>query len=204
MTPPRSPLEVYLIRHGETAWSLTGQHTGRTDLPLTIPGEHAARELRERLRHLAFDYVFTSPRHRARQTCELSGLAACAHIDPDLAEWDYGDYEGRRSVDIQTEHPGWDIFADGCPAGESVGQIAARADRMIVRLRTFSGKIALFSHGHFGRVFGVRWIGLPVETARHFSLGTASVGVLAQGDHPDGPPVILQWNLLPAHTAPAV
>jgi broad specificity phosphatase PhoE len=203
MNAPNSPLEIHFIRHGETAWSLTGHHTGRTDLPLTVKGEHNARELHERLRHLTFDHVFTSPRHRARQTCELSGWAACAHIDPDLAEWDYGDYEGRRSTEIHTERPDWDIFTDGCPAGESPEQITARADRVIAHLRTYSGRVALFSHGHFGRVFGVRWIGLPITQARHFSLGTASVSVLGQGARPADPPVIMQWNLLPAHTAPA-
>lgn len=203
MNAPDSSLEIYFIRHGETAWSITGHHTGRTDLPLTVQGEHAARELRERLRHLSFDHVFTSPRHRARQTCELSGLAACAQIDADLAEWDYGDYEGRRSVDIHAERPEWDLFNDGCPGGESPDQFAARADRLIAHLRTLSGRVALFSHGHFGRGFGVRWIGLPIDAARHLSLGTASVSVLGQGTRPTDPPVILQWNLLPAHTAPA-
>jgi probable phosphoglycerate mutase len=202
MNAPGSPLEIHFIRHGETAWSLTGQHTGRTDLALTPKGEHEARELRERLRHLSFDHVFTSPRHRARQTCELSGWAACVHIDPDLAEWDYGDYEGRRSVEIHAERPGWDIYTDGCPAGESPGQITARADDLIARLRTYSGRVALFSHGHFGRVLGVRWIGLPVVQACHFALGTASLSVLGQGERPDDPPVIMQWNLRPAHTAP--
>ena len=203
MNAPRAPAEIYFIRHGETAWSLTGHHTGRTDLPLTVAGEHEARELRVRLRHLAFDHVFTSPRHRARQTCELSGWAACAQIDPDLAEWDYGDYEGRRTVDIRVQRPDWDIFNDGCPAGESPGQVSARADRLIARLRALSGRTAVFSHGHFGRVFGVRWIGLPVVEARHFSMGTASLCVLGQGSHPSDPPVIAQWNLLPAPSGPA-
>lgn len=198
MNTTTAPLEIHFIRHGETAWSLTGRHTGRTDLPLTAKGEHEARELRERLRRLTFDHVFTSPRQRARQTCELSGWAACAHIDSDLSEWDYGDYEGRRSDEIHAERPGWDIFTDGCPAGESPEQVAARADRLIARLRTCPGRIALFSHGHFGRVFGVRWIGLTLGAARHFSLGTASVSVLGQGARPADPPVIRQWNLLPA------
>ena len=202
MNPHHALLEIYFIRHGETDWSLTGQHTGRTDLPLTLKGEHDARELHERLRHLTFDHVFTSPRHRARQTCELSGWAACAHVDPDLAEWDYGDYEGRSSADIHEERPGWDIFIDGCPAGEMPAQVTARADRVIERLRTMPGRVALFSHGHFGRAFGVRWIGLPIAQARHFTLGTTSVSVLGQGARPTDAPVIMQWNLLPAHAAP--
>ena len=200
MNAPSPLLEIYFIRHGETAWSLTGHHTGRTDLPLTVNGEHEARDLRVRLRHLTFDHVFTSPRHRARQTCELSGWAANAQIDPDLAEWDYGDYEGRRTADIHGERPGWDIFTDGCPAGESSEQVAARADRLITRLRALSGRVAVFSHGHFGRVFGIRWIDLPIGQARHFILGTASLSVLGQGSRPTDPSVIIQWNLLSTPT----
>jgi broad specificity phosphatase PhoE len=198
----RASLEIHLIRHGETAWSLTGQHTSRTDLPLTEKGAQEARELRERLRGQDFDRVFTSPRLRARQTCELSGWAGRSQTEPDLAEWEYGDYEGRRSVDIREERPDWDIFTDGCPGGESPAQITERADRLIARLRTYTGRIALFSHGHFGRVFGARWIGLPLDQARHFSLGTASVSVLGQSDRPSDAPVIIQWNLLPAQVAP--
>jgi len=200
MNAPDRLSEFYLIRHGETAWSLTGQHTGRTDLPLTQRGEQEARELRERLRPLTFDRVFVSPRKRARQTCEICERAASATTDPDLAEWDYGDYEGRRSLEIHAERPGWDIFTDGCPGGESPEQVIARADCLIARLRMHTGRVAVFSHGHFGRVLGVRWIGLAVVEARHFLLGTASLSVLGQGSDRMDPPVIVQWNLLPAET----
>jgi broad specificity phosphatase PhoE len=195
MSAPDQLSELYFIRHGETAWSLAGQHTGRTDLPLTERGEREARELRARLSRLSFDHVVTSPRKRAQQTCELSGLAASATTDPDLAEWDYGAYEGRRSADIHVERPGWNIFTDGCPGGESPEQVTVRADRLITHLRTLSGRVAVFSHGHFGRVLGVRWIGLPLSQARHFLLGTASLSVLGQGSDPMNPPVIVHWNL---------
>src|SRR5580693_8786728 len=145
--PPR----MILIRHGETEWSLSGQHTGRTDIPLTEQGEQDARKLGERLRGLDFSRVFTSPRVRAQRTCELVGLIPDAEIEPDLAEWDYGDYEGKRSSDISQVRPDWNLFRDGCPNGESPGQISDRADRLIARLRTLEGNVVLFSHGHFGR-----------------------------------------------------
>lgn len=195
--------ELYFIRHGETAWSLSGRHTGSTDLPLTDKGEQEALELEQRLRHLTFDHVFTSPRKRARQTCDLCGLAAHATTEPDLAEWDYGGYEGRRTAEIHGERPGWDIFTDGCPGGESPEQVTARADRLIARLRTHPGRVAVFSHGHIGRVFGVRWIGLPLVEARHFLLGTASLSVLGKDSGRTDAPVIVQWNLLPAQPTPA-
>jgi broad specificity phosphatase PhoE len=189
-------MELYFIRHGETAWSLTGRHTGRSELPLTETGEREARELGRRLRHVSFDQVFTSPRLRARRTCELAGWAN-ATVEPDLAEWDYGDYEGRRSDEIHAERPAWDIYTDGCPGGESPAQIVARVDRLITRWRTLAGRTAAFSHGHFGRILGARWIGLPVTQARHLTLGTASYSVL--GHEPDRAdrPVIVQWNILP-------
>ena len=192
--PPNMPLRVHLIRHGETAWSLSGQHTSRTDLPLTEPGESAARQLGQRLRGIAFGRVFSSPRLRARQTCELAGLGAVAEIEPDLAEWDYGDYEGRRTAEIQVTRPAWNLFRDSCPNGESPDQIAARADRLIARLRLLDGDVALFTHGHMGAVLGVRWIGLPTEEGVHFPLGTASLSRLASvPNHPDVP-VIALWN----------
>jgi probable phosphoglycerate mutase len=189
-------MELYFIRHGETAWSRTGQHTSRSDLPLTEQGEQEARELGERLHHVSFDFVFTSPRLRARRTCELAGLANAA-IEPDLVEWDYGDYEGRSSDEIHAERPAWDIYTDGCPGGESPAQITMRVDRLIVHWRTLSGRIAVFSHGHFGRVLGARWIGLPVTQARHFVLGTASYSVLGHEHDRADKPVITQWNILP-------
>ena len=184
-------VEIHLFRHGETEWSLSLRHTGRTDLPLTARGEAEASALGGRLRGLRFDRVFTSPRQRARRTCELAVPSPASEIDPDLAEWDYGDYEGRRSAEILTERPGWNIFADGAPGGETPAEISERADRVIARLRGTGGRVALFTHGHFGRVLAARWIGLPVAEARHFLLGTASAGILG---HERGEPVIARWN----------
>lgn len=187
-------VRVFIVRHGETEWSLTGRHTGRTDLALTARGEYEARAIEPRLRIISFTRVLTSPRQRARRTCELAGLIPGAEIEPDLAEWDYGDYEGRRSVDILQERPDWNLFRDGCPGGETPVQILARADRLIARLRTAEGNIAVFTHGHLGRVLGVRWIGLPVITAQHFLLGPTSLSVLAyEHDRADQPAIAL-WN----------
>ena len=186
--------QLYLVRHGETAWSLTGQHTGVTDLPLTPRGEERARGLVGRLHTISFAKVLTSPRVRAIRTCELAGLGESAEVEPDLAEWNYGDYEGRRTVDIQVERPDWNIFRDGCPGGESPEQISERADRLIARLRELSGNIALFSHGHFGCVLGMRWIGSPIATGEHFPLGVASISILGyESNHPDVP-VVRLWN----------
>jgi broad specificity phosphatase PhoE len=186
--------QLYLIRHGETAWSKSGQHTGKTDLPLLAEGEAAARQLGEKLRAFKFDHVLTSPRLRARQTCELAGLGAGAKIEPDLAEWDYGDYEGLRAAEILRLRPGWNIYRDGCPGGESPTQIAERADRLIARLRRLDGTVAVFSHGHFGRVLAVRWIELPVEAAKRFQLGTAATSVLGFERGNPADPVIASWN----------
>ena len=188
---------LYLIRHGETAWSLSGQHTGRTDIPLTARGEQDARKLGEPLKAVEFSRVFTSPRLRARQTCELAGLSAVAKIEPDLAEWDYGDYDGELSVDIRKGRPDWDIYRDGCPHGESPAQVSERADRLIARLRALAGNIALFSHGHFGRVLTARWIGLPIQQAQHFSLNPASLGILGYEQNLANVPTIFLWNALP-------
>ena len=188
------PLRLHLIRHGETAWSLTGQHTGRTDIPLTEKGEQDARELTERLQAVRFSRAFTSPRQRARRTCELVGLDAVAEIEPDLAEWDYGDYEGQRSVDIRKGRPDWNLFCDGCPRGESPAQIFERADRVIARLRALEGNIAIFSHGHFGRVLAARWIGLPVGQAQHFLLNTASLSILGYEHNLASESAIVLWN----------
>jgi len=150
------PTHLYLIRHGETAWCITGQHTGRTDIPLTCRGEDEATGLAVRLQGIAFSAVLTSPRQRALRTCELVGLDRQAEIEPDLTEWDYGDYEGQRSVDIRRGRPGWSIFRDGCPHGETPVQISDRADRLIQRLRSRDGIVAIFSHGHFGCVLALK------------------------------------------------
>ena len=182
------------MRHGETAWSFSGQHTGRTDIPLTEQGEQDARGLAERLLALKFSRVFTSPLQRARRTCELAGLGKVAEIEPDLAEWDYGDYEGQRPVDIRKARPDWNVFRDGCPGGESPAQVSGRADRLIARLRTLEGNIALFSHGHFGRVLGARWIGLQIRQAQHLLLGTASVSILGYEHNKVEAPAIILWN----------
>ena len=179
---------LYLMRHGETAWSLSGQHTGRTDIPLTEQGEQDARKLAERVRAVKFGRVFTSPLQRARRTCELAGLGDVAEIEPDLAEWDYGEYEGQRPVEIRKARPDWNVFRDGCPGGESPSQVSERADRLITRLRTLKDNIALFSHGHFGRVLGARWIGLEIRQAQHLLLSTASVRILGYEHNVAGVP----------------
>ena len=192
---------VYFVRHGDTEWSINGRHTGVTDLPLTARGEEEARELAPWLRAIPFTRALTSPRRRARRTCELAGLAVADEIEPDLAEWNYGDYEGRRSEDICQERPGWNIFRDGCPQGESPAQVSDRADRLIARLGALEGDIALFSHGEFGRVLAARWIGAPVTLGRRFALGAASLGILGYDPtHPDTT-VIALWNAVPAFPA---
>lgn len=188
------PATLYLLRHGETEWSLSGQHTSRTELPLTEQGEQAARRLGERLRAIHFSRVFTSPRQRARRTCELAGQGHAAETEPDLAEWDYGSYEGRRTDDIHETRPDWDIFRDGCPDGESPAQISARADRLIGRLRALEGNVALFTHGHLGCVLAMRWIGLPLANGVHFPLATASLSILGYGPKRPDLPVISSWN----------
>jgi broad specificity phosphatase PhoE len=189
-----APLRLYLIRHGETEWSLSGQHTGRTDLALTTRGQDEARTLEPVLRAIQFMRVLTSPARRAQETCALAGLGGSAKIEPDLAEWDYGEYEGRTSRDIRQERPGWKVFRDGCPGGESVEAVSMRADRLITRAAALNGNVALFSSGQFGCSLAVRWIGLPVIQAQHLMLGTASVSVLAYSpDHP-GLRVIAHWN----------
>jgi probable phosphoglycerate mutase len=189
-----APLQIYFIRHGETAWSLSGQHTGRTDLPLTPHGEDLARGLSFTLNGIAFSLVLTSPRLRARATCELAGLGAAAQTEPDLAEWDYGDYEGLRTAEIRKLHPDWDVWKDGCPRGEMPADASGRADRLIARLRDLTGKVVLFSHGQFGRVLAARWIGLPVTQGQHFAIDPASIGILGfEPGHPHRR-VISLWN----------
>jgi probable phosphoglycerate mutase len=187
-------LQLYLIRHGETAWSLTGQHTGHSDIPLTPHGEDEARSLPERLQGIPFLHVFTSPLQRARQTCELAAIPTVAEIEPDLAEWNYGDYEGMNSNDIRKNHPGWNVFRDGCPNGESSIQVSDRADRLIARLRALNGNIALFSHGQFGGVLAARWIGLALAQGQHFPLGTASISILGYEENHSEVSVIQRWN----------
>jgi len=188
------PLTIYYIRHGETAWSLTGQHTGVTDIPLTADGEVGARALRPWLEPVVFTRVLTSPRRRASRTCELAGFGARAEVEPDLAEADYGDYEGRLSVDIEKERPGWDLFRDGCPNGESPAQISARIDRVIGRLLTMQGNVALFSHGHFGAMLAARWIQQPVFEGRHFPLTPCSVSLMGFAAHHPDVRIIAVWN----------
>ena len=185
---------IYIIRHGETEWSLSGNHTGVTDIPLTAQGEEKARALGKRLRGIKFSRVFSSPRQRAQRTCVLAGLIPPPVIDPDLAEWNYGNYEGKRTAEIVLTRPDWNLFRDGCPGGETPAQISARADRLIQRLRQLEGVIALFSHGHFGRVLAARWIALPVLEAQRFILDTASFGILDYEHKNPASPVIALWN----------
>jgi probable phosphoglycerate mutase len=190
----RVSVSLYLIRHGETAWSLSGQHTGRTDIALTAHGEDQARGLRPFLETIPFTHVLTSPAIRAGRTCALAGLGSSARIDPDLAEWDYGDCEGKRTAEIQLVMPGWNVFRDGCPGGESPIEVGLRADRLIARLRGLDGTVALFSHGQFGSVLAARWIGLPVVEGQHFHLDPASVSALAcNPSHPDVS-IFQLWN----------
>lgn len=184
---------IYLARHGETAWSLTGQHTGLTDLPLTERGERNARALRERLAGLNFAEVFTSPLHRAARTCELAGFGAVAEVDRDLLEWDYGQYEGRRTAEIHAERPQWELFGDGCPGGELPAQVGTRADCVLSRVRAVGADVLLFSSGHFLRVFAARWLGLEPLAGRYLLLSTASVSALGY-EHTLSHPVIRLWN----------
>jgi len=185
---------VYLARHGETGWTISGQYTGLTDLPLTERGERNAHRLEERLRGLTFAKVFTSPLQRARRTCELAGFGAVAEIDPDLVEWNYGDYEGRRSADVHKERPDWELFRDGCPGGESSSEVSARADSAIKRIRAIEGNVLVFSSGHFIRVLATRWIGLEVTVnAKRFMLSTASLSAVGY-EKEMSRPVIRLWN----------
>ena len=184
---------IHLARHGETAWSLSGQHTGRTDLPLTERGERNARALGQPLRGLEFAKVYTSPLQRAARTCELAGFGTSAEIDPDLVEWDYGQYEGRRTADIHAQRPDWQLFRDGCPGGESPDQIGARADRVVGGLRAIKGDVLVFSSGHFLRVFAARWLGLDASAGRYLLLSTASLSALGY-EHNLTEPAIRLWN----------
>ena len=185
---------IYLARHGETAWSLTGQHTGLTDLPLTGRGERNARRLGDRLRGLRFAKVFTSPLQRAERTCELAGFRTGAGVDPDLVEWNYGQYEGRTSTEILAERPDWQLFRDGCPGGETPDQVGTRADRVVSRLRAVPGNVLVFSSGHFLRVLAARWLGLETGWAGcYFLLSTASLSAVGYEQNL-ARPVIRLWN----------
>jgi len=184
---------VYLARHGETAWSITGQHTGLTDLPLTPVGESNARKLGDALNGLRFTRVFSSPLRRAWRTCELAGFRASAEILHDLVEWDYGVYEGQTSAEIHAERPDWELFRDGCPDGESPEQVAARADRVVDLVRSVSGNVLLFSSGHFLRMLAARWSGIDIHGARSLMLSTASLSVLGY-ENSIARPAIRLWN----------
>lgn len=193
---------LYLIRHGETAWSLTGQHTGLTDLALTAQGEAGARGLALRLQAIPFCRVLSSPALRARRTCELAGLASGCELDADLREWNYGDYEGRRTVDICQDRSDWNLWRHGCPNGDHPAQVAARADRVLAGLRESSGNVALFVHGQFGAALAVRWIGLPLVNGEHFPLRPASIGILGSEPGHDRVPAIMLWNAGPGPDLP--
>ena len=187
---------IYLARHGETTWSLTGQHTGLTDVPLTKRGERNACRLGERLAGLAFAKVFTSPLQRAARTCELAGFGAAAEIDRNLVEWNYGKYEGLRTVEIHAQYPDWQLFRDGCPGGESPEHVAARADHVVSRVRAVKGDVLIFSSGHLLRVLAARWLGLDPMAGRFFTLNTASVSVLGYENNL-AHPVIRLWSDTP-------
>jgi probable phosphoglycerate mutase len=184
--------ELWLARHGETEWSKSGKHTGRSDIPLTDDGRAAARTLGELLRGERFDLVLTSPMRRARDTCTLAGLGDDAEVTGDLCEWHYGDYEGITTDEIRRTRPGWTVFADGCPGGETAAEVGARTDRVVERVRSLpGGKAIAFAHGHVLRVLAARWIGLPPDDGAHFELGTATVSVLGWERET---PVVSRWN----------
>jgi broad specificity phosphatase PhoE len=184
---------IYLARHGETAWSRTGQHTGLADLPLTECGEQEARALGKRLAGISFAKVFTSPLQRASRTCEIAGFGTVAGKDADLVEWDYGQYEGRRRAEILAGNPDWQLFRDGCPGGETLAQVGVRADRVLNRLRPAQGNVLIFSSGHFLRVLTARFLGLEPAGGKYFTLSTASLSILGFENTPSQP-VVWLWN----------
>jgi broad specificity phosphatase PhoE len=186
--------DVYLVRHGETEWSLSGQHTGLTDLPLTANGEEQARRLRDRLKPISFAMVLSSPLQRAMRTCELSGHGSKAEVDRDLVEWNYGDYEGKKRDWILANRPGWIIFRDGCPNGESPAQVGMRADRVISRISEAEGKVLVFSSGHILRVLMARWLGLEPFGGSYFKLGTAALSILGCDHNSRSEPVLRLMN----------
>ena len=183
--------KVYLLRHGETEWSLNGRHTGVTAMPLTDNGRLAARLLKPSLANVTFTLVLTSPLQRARETCELAGLGQFTHVEPDLIEWNYGEYEGLTTEQIRSTRPGWSVFRDGCPGGESSEQVGARADRVITKVHAAAGNVALFGHGHFTRVLAARWINLSANYGENFLLDTATLNVL--GYYRESPAFMI-WN----------
>lgn len=189
--------QIYLVRHGQTAWSLSGQHTGRSDIPLTPAGEDNARAVGKVLAGNVFSRVFASPSQRARRTCELAGFRLVAQVDDDLQEWDYGRYEGLKTAEIHALDPRWDLFRDGAPGGESVDDISARADRVVSRLRSAGDKVLVFSSGHFLRILAARWLGQPADMGRCFLLGTATLSILGYEHSLDSPAIEL-WNQPPA------
>jgi probable phosphoglycerate mutase len=191
--PTQMP-KLFLARHGDTAWTESRQHTGRTDIPLNQAGEERARQLGDRLRRYSFVCVFASPLQRASKTCELAGFGAVATVDPDLVEWDYGRFEGMLTKQILKERPGWELFRDGCPEGESPGDVAARADRFIARVRGIEGDVLAFSSGHIIRMIAARWLGLPPGNGRFFYCRPASVGVLGFEHKNRDEPIIGLWN----------
>jgi broad specificity phosphatase PhoE len=186
--------DVYLVRHGETEWSLSGQHTGLTDLPLTSAGEAQARRLRDRLKSISFAKVFSSPLQRATRTCELAGYGSIAELDHDLIEWNYGDYEGKKRDWILSQRPDWLIFRDGCPNGESPADVTARADRVISRIGRLRGNVLLFSSGHILRVLIARWLGLEASGGGYFKLGTAALSIVGYDHDNRSEPVVRLFN----------
>ncbi len=188
--------QIYYIRHGETAWSESGRHTGTSEIPLNAEGEAKARQLKRTLGGIRFDRAWVSPRQRAQRTYELSDVPVDAEVAPELAEWNYGDYEGITSKEIKADRPDWNLFLHGCPNGESPEAVAARADRLIDRLKTLPGNTALYGHGHFGRVLGARWVGFPVAAGQRLLLSTASVSMLGFEHHSADEPTLSLWNFV--------
>lgn len=188
--PDESADELWIVRHGETEWSAAGRHTSTTDVPLTAAGESAARAVGLRLAATTFDLVLTSPRHRARHTAELAGFPD-AHVDDDLAEWSYGDYEGVTTAVIRESVPGWTVWTHPCPGGETADQVGRRLDRVVAKVRAHGGRVLVFGHGHASRVLAARWLAQPVVEGRFFRLDTATLSVLG---YEHGGPVVTRWN----------
>lgn len=187
------PAQVFLARHGQTEWSLVGRHTGRKDIPLTAHGEEEARKLGARLKSRPFAAVFCSPLQRAKRTCDLGGYGGAALLLPDLMEWDYGDYEGRRAAEIREIRPDWRLFRDGCPGGESPKDVAARVDRVLPQLQAAAGDVIVFAHGHLLRMLMAGWMKMPAEAASRYSLDPASLSILSRDVH-TGDPLVERWN----------
>ena len=185
---------LFLTRHGDTAWTASRQHTGRTDIPLSDAGAERACQIGQSLRRFSFSRVFTSPLQRASKTCELAGYGTAAEVDPDLVEWDYGQYEARTTREILNERPGWELYRDGCPAGELPGDVAARADAFLARVRRIEGDVLAFSSGHIIRMIAARWLGLPPSSGRFFYCRPASVGVLGHEHRNRDEPILGLWN----------